>query len=256
MKRFSVLVVDDEAPARAKVKRLLADDARYLLAGEAVDGTEALARVEALRPDLLVLDVQMPGLTGFEVLEALGPEGSPAVIFSTAYDAFALQAFEAHAVDYLLKPYDAGRFTKALDKAHALLVGGQTDAGRLQSLLEDLSRASPARPLERLVVKVGEAWVPLRLDSVWRLSSEDKYVRLHTGQGEHLVRQSLRALEERLDPARFVRVHRGDIVNLDAVARLEPWTHGDGILVLKDGTTVVLSRTWREDFLRRWGMEG
>ena len=256
MKRFGVLVVDDEAPARAKVKRLLADDPRFLLAGEAADGPEALARIGALRPDLLVLDVQMPGLTGFEVLEALGPEDAPAVIFSTAYDAFALKAFEAHAVDYLLKPYDAGRFGKALDKAHALLMGGQSGAGRLQALLEDLSRATPARPLERLVVKVGEAWVPLRLDTVWRLSSEDKYVRLYTDQGEHLVRQSLRALEARLDPSRFVRVHRGDIVSLEAVARLEPWTHGDGILVLKNGTSVVLSRTWREAFLQRWGLEG
>jgi two-component system LytT family response regulator len=249
MTRFRVLAADDEAPARAKVKRLLAEDPRFLLVGEAADGTEALARVEALRPDLLLLDVQMPGLTGFEVLEALGVEGAPAVIFSTAYDAFALQAFEAHAVDYLLKPYDADRFGRALDKAHALLLGGRTEAGGLQSLLE-------ARKLERLVVKVGEAWVPLKLDAVWRLSAEDKYVRLYTGQGEHLVRQSLRALEERLDPTRFVRVHRGDIVNLDAVARLEPWTHGDGILVLKDGSTVILSRTWREAFLQRWGLEG
>jgi two-component system LytT family response regulator len=249
MTRFRVLAADDEAPARAKVKRLLADDPRFTLVGEAADGTEALARVESLRPDLLLLDVQMPGLTGFEVLEALGVEGAPAVIFSTAYDTFALQAFEAHAVDYLLKPYDADRFRRALDKAHALLVGGRTEAGGLQALLE-------ARKLERLVVKVGEAWVPLKLDAVWRLSSEDKYVRLYTGQGEHLVRQSLRALEERLDPTRFVRVHRGDIVNLDAVARLEPWTHGDGILILKDGSTVVLSRTWREGFLQRWGLDG
>lgn len=253
MTPLRVLVVDDEAPARAKVKRLLAEDARFQLAGEAADGHEALAQVDALRPDLLLLDIQMPGLTGFEVLEALGPESCPQVVFSTAYDAFALKAFDAHAVDYLLKPYDAERFGKALDKAHARLAGARSDEARLEALLSGVARA---RPLERLVVKVGEAWVPLRLDTVLRLSAEDKYVRLHTESGEHLVRQSLRVLEGRLDPARFVRVHRGDIVNLDAVARLEPWTHGDGILVLKGGGTVVLSRTYRQAFVERWGLEG
>jgi two-component system, LytTR family, response regulator len=253
MTAFRVLVVDDEAPARAKVKRLLEADPRFGCVGEASDGTQALARIEALRPALVVLDVQMPGLTGFEVLEALGPEACPAVIFSTAYERFALQAFEAHAADYLLKPYDAERFAKALDKAHALLSAGTHGAAALESLLATVARARPERPLERLVVKVGEGWVPLRLDTVWRLSSEDKYVRLHTQQGEHLVRQTLRALEERLDPTRFVRVHRGDLVNLEAVARLEPWTHGDGILVLQDGSTVILSRTYRDAFLQRWG---
>ncbi|RJS19187.1 DNA-binding response regulator [Corallococcus sp. H22C18031201] len=248
MTPFRVLVVDDEAPARAKVKRLLAGDERFALAGEASDGPEALAQVEALQPDLLVLDVQMPGLTGFEVLASLAPDACPAIIFSTAHDAFALQAFEAHAVDYLLKPYDLGRFRKALDKAEALLRGTRREPERLRALL------ATAR-LERLVVKVGEGWVPLRVDDVWHLAADDKYVRVRTAQGEHLVRQSLRTLEERLDPARFIRVHRGDLVNLEAVTRLEPWTHGDGILVLRDGTTVVLSRTHREEFLRRWGLE-
>lgn len=252
---FRVLVVDDEAPARGKVRRLLEDVPGFTWVGEAADGAAALAQVEALGPDLLLLDVQMPGLTGFELLEALGEE-APAVVFSTAYDAYALRAFEAHAVDYLLKPYDAERFARALAKAHALLLGGRAQAASgVRALLEARGRAAGA-PLERLVVKAGEAWVPVPLASVFRLSAEDKYVRLHTAQGQHLVRQTLRALEGRLDAARFVRVHRSEVVSLDAVARLEPYTHGDGILVLRDGSTVVLSRTYREAFLRRWGMDG
>jgi two-component system LytT family response regulator len=253
MSAYGVLVVDDEAPARAKVKRLLADDARFEVLGEAADGAAALAQVEALRPDLLILDIQMPGLTGFEVLEALAPDEWPAVIFSTAYDQFALRAFDAHAVDYLLKPYDADRFRKALDKAHAQLVGARVDAARQDALLASMAQArGPERPPERLVVKVGEAWTPLHLDQVLRVSAEDKHVRVHTRSGEHLVRQSLRNLEQRLEQARFVRVHRSEIVNVDAVVRLEPWTHGDGILVLEDSSTVVLSRTYRQAFLARW----
>ena len=255
MKPYDVLVVDDEAPARAKVKRLLAADPRFRLAGEAKDGHEALAQVQALRPDLLLLDIQMPGLTGFEVLEALGPDTCPQVVFSTAYDAFALRAFEAHAVDYLLKPYDAERFTRALDKAWAQLQAGRPDAQLLRTLLEGLhGRGQP--PLERLLVKQRESWEPISLERVSRLRAEDKYVRLYTDAGEHLVRHTLKALEERLDPRRFVRVHRSDLVNLDAVVRLEPWSHGDALLVLRDGSSVVLSRTHREAFLQRWGAEG
>lgn len=238
MTAFRVLIVDDEAPARAKLERFLQDDPRFELVGEARDGTEALAQVEALRPDLLVLDVQMPGQTGFEVLEALGPDACPYVVFSTAYEQFAVKAFDADAVDYLLKPWDAERFRRALDRAFERLTTRAREA---------------AVPLERLLVKSGDSWVPLKLERVLRLSAEDKYVRVHTEDGEHLVRQSLKTLEERLDPAKFIRVHRSEIVNLDAVARLEPWSHGDGILVLHGGATVVLSRTYREAFLRRWG---
>lgn len=254
MTPFRVLVVDDEAPARAKAKRLLAADARFELAGEARDGIEALAQVEALRPNLLLLDVQMPGLTGFEVIEALGADACPQVVFSTAYEEFAVKAFDAHAVDYLLKPWDAERFRRALDRAFAQLQTGRAAAAPLVELLEQLRQASgPGHRRERLVVKSGEAWVPLRLERVLYLSADDKYVRVHTTEGEHQIRRSLRELAALLDPRRFVRVHRSEIVNLDAVARLEAWSHGDGILVLRGGATVVLSRTYREAFLRRWG---
>lgn len=246
-----VLIVDDEAPARAKVQRFLTKDPRFEVAGEARDGIEALAQVGDLKPGLLILDIQMPGLTGFEVLEQLEPP-RPQVVFATAFDQYALAAFEAHAVDYLLKPFDAPRFQAALDRAWALLQAGKGEPASVKALLAGLAK----RPLERLVVKVDDRWIPLTLRTVWRLSAEGKQVRVYTDQGEHLLRRSLQELETRLDGRRFVRVHRSEIIALDAVAHLEPWDHGDALLVLKAGGNVVLSRTYRKAFLDRWGLEG
>jgi two-component system LytT family response regulator len=246
--RYRVLIVDDEAPARAKVRRLLAGDARFTIAGEAADGAAAVAQIQALAPDLVLLDVQMPALTGFEVLEVLGADAAPKIVFSTAYEQYALAAFDAAAVDYLVKPYHAARFGQALDRAHRQLEAGRAHAAQLDALL---AQVQPAR-LERLLVRDGEAIVSLRLDRVRRVTADDKHVRLITDDGEHVVRQSLKALEARLDPARFVRVHRGEIVAVDAVARMEPLGHGDALLILHDGTSVVLSRGYREAFLDRW----
>jgi two-component system LytT family response regulator len=251
MSEIRVLVADDEAPARAKLCRLIGADKRFILVGEARDGLEALAQIETLAPALLILDVQMPGLTGFELLEALGPDACPEVIFSTAYDRYAIAAFDAAAVDYLLKPYDAPRFARALDKAFLQLTRDGAAETPLHTLL-----ANVQAPLERFLVKSGGAWLPVALTDVWRLSAEENYVRLFSHSGEHLVRHTLKNLEVRLDPRRFVRVHRKDIVALPSVARLEPLSHGDALLVLSDGGTVVLSRTYREAFVQRWGMSG
>jgi two-component system LytT family response regulator len=193
----------------------------------------------------------MPGLTGFELLDALGPDACPEVIFSTAYDRYAIAAFDAAALDYLLKPYDATRFARALDKAFMRLARDGDTKGPLRALL-----ANVQAPLERILVKSADAWLPVALADVWRLSAEENYVRLFSRSGEHLVRHTLKSLEARLDPRSFVRVHRSDIVALAAVARLEPLSHGDALLVLSDGGTVVLSRTYREAFVQRWGMSG
>ena len=233
-----VLIVDDEAPARSKIVRLLAADPRFTVVGEAADGLAAVAMIEELAPALVILDVQMPGLTGFEVLDAIGPDACPQIIFSTAFDQYAIAAFDAAAIDYLLKPYDAARFQRALDRA-----ADRAAIARLTGAL---------RPIERLLVKRAGVLEPVRLADVRRITAEDKHVRLHTAAGEHVVRQTLRALEARLDPTRFVRVHRSEIVALDAVGKLEPWTHGDALLVLVDGATVVLSRTYRDAFLAKW----
>jgi two-component system LytT family response regulator len=245
------LVVDDEPPARAKLVRLLRDDGRFELAGEAADGVAAVAQIEASRPDLLLLDVQMPGLTGFEVLHAVGATACPKVIFSTAHDRYALEAFDAHAVDYLLKPYDAERFRVALDKACAQLRAGGGDAAILEAVLARYPGAN-GRYLERLVVKREDGWIPIPLDRVRRLSAEGKHVRVYEAGGEHLIRESLAELEARLDPARFARVHRGDIVNLQAVVRLDGLFHGDALVELEDGSSVVVSRTHRDSFFSRW----
>jgi two-component system, LytTR family, response regulator len=243
-----VLVVDDEAPARSKLKRMLGVDIRFQQVGEAVDGLQAVEKVRSLQPDLLILDIQMPGLTGFEVLEALEPP-LPQVIFSTAYDEYALDAFEASAVDYLLKPYDEARFTRALDRVFAMHGFGR--GHELKALLSKLAKA----PLERLLVKTDDRWIPLQLRQVWRLSADGKQVKVYAESGIHAVRKSLVDLERRLDPRRFIRVHRSEIIALDCIAHLEPWDHSDALLVLKDGSHVVLSRTHKAAFLARWGLE-
>jgi two-component system, LytTR family, response regulator len=245
------LVVDDEAPARAKLVRLLGDDGRFAVAGEADDGVAAVARIEALRPDLVLLDIQMPGLTGFEVLRAVGAAACPKVIFSTAHDRFALEAFDAHAVDYLLKPYDADRFRVALDKACAQLRAGAVDTAVLEALIARYPGAQ-GRDLERLIVRRDDAWIPVPLDRVRRLSADGKHVQIHVDGGPHAIRDSLTELEARLDPARFARVHRGEIVNLRAVVRVDALFHGDGVIALDDGSSVVLSRTYRDGFFARW----
>ncbi len=244
---WRVVVADDEAPARTKMRRLLSADPRWLVIAEAKDGLQAAAAVEAHRPDLLCLDIQMPGLTGFEVLQQLG-ETAPLVLFATAFDQYALQAFEAHAVDYLLKPFDGRRLSRALDRCAALLAAGKGDPAQ-RALQSELSSRGPLR---RLMVRKGDALMALPLEQVSRLRAEGKIVFVHGPEGPLPLRQTLTGLEVQLDPSQFVRIHRGDVVNIAFVERLEPYGHGDGLVVLKDGSALVLSRTFRERFLEVW----
>jgi len=181
----------------------------------------------------------------------VGATACPKVIFSTAHDRYALEAFDAHAVDYLLKPYDADRLRIALDKACAQLHAGSVDARMLEALLARYP-GSHGRYLERLIVKRDDGWIPIPLDRVRRLSADGKHVRVFASDGEHVIRDSLAELEARLDPARFVRVHRGELVNLQAVVRFDSLFHGDALVELDDGTSVVVSRTHRDTFFARW----
>jgi two-component system LytT family response regulator len=242
-----VLIVDDEAPARRKLRAQLVTEAGIEIVGEAGSGPEAVDAIRTLRPDLVFLDVQMPGMNGFEVLEAVGAEGMPVVVFVTAYDEFALEAFEVQAVDYLLKPFSKERFDRALERALRALEHREDGRVQVRSLLEKV--LAGRRPLRRLVVRTGERMLLVGLHEVLHLEADGNYVKVHTASGVHLLRETLTALEGRLDPERFARIHRGEIVNLDAVKEIQPYFHGDLVVVLKNGERLRLSRRYRERVL-------
>jgi two-component system LytT family response regulator len=242
-----VLIADDEAPARRIVRSCLARRDDVEVVGEAENGLEVVDAVRSLEPEIVVLDVQMPGMTGFEAIEAIGVETMPAVIFATAYDEFALQAFDVHAVDYLLKPFTRQRFDLAFDRAVERLGSGEGESDRIARLLASLPHA--ASHLERIVVRRGERLFFVATGDVLHLTAEGNYVRLHTADGSHLVRGTLVDLEKRLDPKRFARIHRSGIVNIDAVKEVRAHFHGDYIVVLQSGETVRLSRRYQERLL-------
>ena len=252
MDRIRALVVDDEPLAREGIRLHLEDVADVEVVGECGDGVAAVAAIQELRPELVFLDVQMPGLDGFGVLEALEGAVLPEVIFVTAYDQFALQAFEAHALDYVMKPIDPERFGRTLDRARKQVRrrrDGDVDR-RLRALLEDLGAPSPY--LDRLVVRSGSRILILRVADVDYIESAANYVRIHIGEKDYLLRETMQGLEEKLDPAHFARIHRSTIVRLDRIRALEPLFQGDYVVILEDGTRLTSSRTYRDrlrDFL-------
>jgi two-component system, LytTR family, response regulator len=255
-----VVVADDEPLARRRVLRLLREhDDRVDVVAVCESGSQAVEAIRETRPDLVFLDVQMPELDGFEVLERLGGE-LPAVIFVTAHDRYALRAFEVHALDYLLKPFDVERFNQALERGRTQ-VERRAEGGpnRLVALLEQLARergeangrAPRGRYLDWVMVKVRGKVEFLRTADLDWIEAEGNYVRLHAGKKGYLIREKIGTLEERLDPDRFLRVHRSAIVQLDRVAELHPMAAGDGILILRDGSEVKLSRGYRRRLLDR-----
>jgi len=232
------LIVDDEAPARERLKRLLADVEGVELVGEAADGLQAVEMIEGLGPDLVLLDIQMPGLDGFEVIEAL--EDPPPIIFVTAYDEYAIRAFEVNALDYLLKPYTRVRLEQAVRRAEAALDEGEAFAARLEPLLESL--AALGHCLTRLAVWDRDRIRVLDIDRVDWIGTEGEEVVAHVGEDAYPVRRNLAELAARLDPATFFRAHRSAIVNLDRVQEVIPWFKGSHKLRLTTGAEVDLSR--------------
>jgi two-component system LytT family response regulator len=241
------LIVDDEKPARRRLAELLGREQDIEITGEARDGREAVDLIRAQPPDLMFLDIQMPDLDGFAVLAALEPEQQPVTVFVTAYDRYAIQAFEARAVDYLLKPFSDQRFEGALRRACQFLRSRRPGADQGGPMVEDRGEAK-AGFLERFVLKAAGRVTFLGVDDVDWIEASGVYVNLHVGQRSHLYRSSLAHLLQRLDPQRFVRVHRSLAVNTTRIRELQPRSHGDYTVVLKDGTELVMSRGFRPQF--------
>ena len=246
MDGIRAVVVDDEPPARRKVASLLEAHQDFTLVGGAGDGREAVDLLRRERPGVAFLDIQMPGLNGFDVLAELRGDERPHVVFTTAYDKYALRAFEVHASDYLLKPFDPERFAQALDRVRASLTEKSAgEAGeRLAGLLETIARKQRYR--SRIGVRAGDQLQVIPVSRIDWIEAAGNYVELHVGRETHLLRESLAGIAERLDPLCFARIHRSVIVNVDRVRTVRPWSHNDYQVVLADGSELRLSRRYRE----------
>src|SRR2546425_933099 len=241
------LVIDDEPLARQMIREMLEGDSEVEIIGECVDGREAVAAISELVPDLIFLDIQMPELGGFEVLESFKGKGMPYIIFATAYDQYAVRAFEVHALDYLLKPFDRERFETAWKRAKTLIRDDRLNQREqhILALLEEL-KAGP-RYLQRLVVKTEGRVFFLDIDDIHCIEAEGNYVRVYNGQKTYLLRETISGLESQLDPKKFLRIHRSSMVRIDKIKELQPWFHGEYHVVLENGKQLTLSRNYRSN---------
>jgi two-component system LytT family response regulator len=242
--KIRALIADDEPHARRFVRQLLAADAEMEICGECADGIAVVEAAQKQKPDLILLDIQMPEMDGFAALAALGDEAPPLVVFITAYDQYAMKAFEAFALDYLLKPFDEERFARTLARVKAQW-RGQThaaDAERAMTMAREVEARRPES--QRLLVKTGGRVLFLRLADIEWIAAEDNYARIHTSEGNYLTRETLSRLETRLPPATFVRIHRSTIVNQERVRELRPLPHGEQRLILHNGVELTVSRRY------------
>ena len=243
--KLRTLIVDDELLSRKKIRAFLQEHPEFQVMGECGDGEQAVAQIRMHKPDLIFLDVQMPGRNGFEVLDGLEDKCTPAVIFVTAFDKYAVRAFEIRALDYLLKPFNKARFAESLNRFHerAARLSGADRKAELKAVLQEIQKE--ARDSERIVVKSGSRSIFLRKGSIEWVEAQGDYVKLHSGKESHLLRETMNALSDRLDPARFVRIHRSRIVNLDYIREIRPLWGGDYTVLMRDGTELTMSRTYR-----------
>jgi two-component system LytT family response regulator len=245
------VIAEDEPLGRERLRALLEDFPEIQIVKECSNGREAVTSIVRLKPNLLFLDVQMPEMDGFEVLEAIASDEMPAVIFVTAYDQYAVRAFQLHALDYLLKTFDRDQFAKAVRRAISEIIHRQYQfRERLSALLEDVgNRRGPTR----IMIRSGGRILFLRTDEIDWIAAEDNYVGIHVGRDTYLLRNTMASMEERLDPTMFLRIHRSTIVNLDRIRELKPLFHGDYSVLLQDGTKLTLARTYYDGLQKLLG---
>jgi len=240
-----VLIADDERLARGRLRELLQAEPNVEIVGECTNGRETLQAIERETPHLVLLDVRMPELDGFEVIRALGRNRHPLIVFVTAHDQYALRAFEAHATDYLLKPFDRDRFRDTIRRAREIAERG-TKRNEVQEVLDVIAAIkTPAKPVERFAVRSGGRVLLVKTDEIEWIQSADNYAELHVGGAVHLLRQSLGTLGQQLPAGKFLRISRSLIVNLDQVKELRSRSHGDFLVILRNGTRLSGSRTYR-----------
>lgn len=258
--KIKTLIVDDEPLARRNLRVLLDQDPQIEIIAECPNGREAVKAIKGLSPDLIFLDIQMPEMDGFDVLAKVGAEQIQAIVFVTAFDRYALKAFEVHALDYLLKPFDDARFQSALEQAKSHIKQEEISkvSGKLLALLEDrankkedrINRREPY--LTRLMVKLASRVILLKVSEIDWIEADGNYAKLHVGPKSHLLREKMHDLEAQLNPQKFVRIHRSIIVNLDRIKEMQPHFNGDYVVVLEDGVQLRLSRSRREHLETRF----
>lgn len=243
MKKISALIIDDEKPARDRIRFMLENHPKIAVIGECKNGFEAVSQVESTRPDLIFLDIQMPELDGFDVIEAIGTDAVPRIIFVTAYDQYAIKAFEVNALDYLLKPFDEERFTKAIARAVDEIQNTESNKQSVH-LKKLLSNHTGTGYLKRMLIKTSSKVDIIKTEQIECIVSAGNYVEIHAEKKKYLYRSSMKELLQRLDPSEFARIHRSAIVKLDAIQSFEPLLNNDYQLRLHSGKTLTLSRRY------------
>jgi len=243
--KIKILIAEDELPARKKISSYLSSRESEFIVLEAMDGFETVSEINSSKPDIVLLDIQMPKANGFEVIEAIGAEEMPVVIFVTAYDEYAIEAFNVEAVDYLLKPFDEDRFNRALNRALKKLDQKSLNQTDLKGILNKFR--TEKEYVSRIMVEKYSKFRFLNVDDIVYISAEDKYIRLHTETEKFFVRNTMTNIESRLDPDKFRRTHRSFIVNLAFVKEIQAWSHGDYVIILQNGEKIKLARRYKSN---------